>query len=182
MRIIGRECASCQAATKMGDADGCGACDLVICHDCLGDTARCPSCQRLFYDVRDESPKAELSAEGPRFAQGRQQALAVSFSLVGSVALQLLIGVLPGQAALVGLALLAFLSYQLLRGSPWSRWGLIVLVSYYGVFGLGAGMTADGGGWPIRAGLLGVYVLCVVVLAVSRPLAHYMRVARAKVT
>lgn len=187
MQIIGRECVSCRAAVvKMGDADGCGACDVVICHGCLGGTERCPSCQRRFDDVRDEGAKAELSAEGALFAQGRQQALAISFSLVGSVALLLLIGVLPARTALVGLGLLALLSYQLLRGSPWARWGLVILVSYHGIFGIGAeayrGIRTDGEGWWIRAGLFGVYLLCVVALATSRPLAHYMRVVRAKVT
>ena len=187
MQIIGRECGGCRAAiVKMGDADGCGACDLVLCRTCLGGTERCPSCQRRFDDVRDESAKATLMAEGARFAQGRQQALAISFSLVGSVALLLLIGALPAPTALVGLGVLALLSYQLLRGSPWSRWGLVILVSYYGVFGHGVQayhrMSDEAPRWPIHAGLLLVYALCVVVLVTSRPLAHYMRVARAKVT
>lgn len=184
VQIVGRECASChELVEKVGAGDGCGACDLVMCSGCLGGTDRCPSCQKFFDEVRDAGSRAEGRSGEARLLRGRQQAVAVSVSLIGSVGLMLVLGMLPARHALPEAIVLGLLSYQILRGAPWARWVLAALTAWL-TWGAAAiawqEVQSDRGGWVIGVGLALVYGWCTLVLVLSAPLANYMRVARTR--
>ncbi|MBZ0121816.1 MAG: hypothetical protein K8H88_32790, partial [Sandaracinaceae bacterium] len=128
MQIVGRECAACGSELrKLGEGDGCGACDVVLCKKCLQGTARCPSCQREIGLTRDHSPRAGASVE-PMVARGRSLVLAVVLGLAAAwVIVPAFSPITSVPRLLVQAFVLLALVYQLLRGRALARWVLALL-------------------------------------------------------
>jgi len=121
--------------------------------------------------------------EAPPPGRGRQQLVAVTVTLGGSI---VLVAALGGSslAAMVGqLFVIGLLTLQIFRGAPWARWVVVALAL---LVGAGNAVNAarlfgvDGSSWPINAGLAAVYAWCAFILAFSRPLASFVRQQRAK--
>ncbi len=178
MQIVGRQCESCGATVqRVGDGDGCGSCDVVVCAKCLQGTARCPSCQRAFDETRDVAARAK--DEGVE--RGRKQAVAIAVSVL--VALVIL-ALLTGQLLAVPLQVFVFgmLFMQLFRGRAWARWALVVLTGIVAVSHAGAAFGIVASGQPVLlSGAVAIsFAWSALILALSPPLARYLRAQRAK--
>lgn len=178
MQIAGRSCESCGATVQQaGDGDGCGSCDVVVCAACLEGAARCPRCQRPFDETRD----VPAHAEDQGVKRGRGQAVAVAFTVLGAL---VVLGMLSGQLAGLPIQLLVFglLLVQLFRGRAWARWGLVILTGIVALaHGAAAlGLTASGQPMMLSIAIALVFAWCAFVLALSPPLAGYLRAQRAK--
>lgn len=163
----------------MGEGDGCGSCDVVVCAKCLKGTARCPSCQRSFDETRDAAPRAERKGDAV-LDRGRRQAVAIAVTLVGAVVLAVILGS-PVGGAVMHLFLVALLLLQLFRGRAWARWilfGVAVLISVSNGYQGLAHLEAFGA-VPSLA-LAAIYAWCAAILAMSKPLDRFVRTQRLK--
>lgn len=183
MQIVGRECVACgRSVLEVGDADGCGPCDLVMCTDCLDGTARCPSCQEPFGEARGMEVVVELKAATTQLVRGRQQLIAVAVTLIGSILLVFAMGG-SGAGVVTQMVVVGLLTLQMFRGAPWARWGVVALSVLVGVLNLANALRllgVEGSSWPINLGLAVLYFWCAFILAFSPSVASFMRDRRVK--
>lgn len=175
MQVIGRLCEGCgDAVTKLGDGDGCGSCDVVICGKCLAGTKRCPSCQQPFSETREHAPRVERGSDA-RLDRGGRQARAIAISVLGAFVLHFLLGRMTASMLLLHGVVFGLLFLQLFRGRAWARWGLVVLTGL-NAFSHGAVLLESP---TFTTGALGlVFVWSAIVLAASEPLARFLREQR----
>lgn len=178
MQIVGRLCDGCgEAVTKLGGADGCGSCDVVLCAKCTKGTERCPSCQRLFDETRDLPPRLEREADAA-LERGRRQAIAIAVTIVGAVLVTMALGA-PITGGLMHLALAGLLLLQLFRGRGWARWILVGIAALTATGNAYQGLTHFGvGRWVPSLALALTYAFCAAVLVLSKPLDRYLRAQR----
>lgn len=179
MQLVGRLCEACgDSIVKLGDGDGCGACDVVVCSKCLEGTSRCPSCQRAFSETRDEAPRAEPRSDAAT-DRGRRQVMAVAVSLGGAVVLLASIGAAGGQGFVMHAMAIGLLLVQIFRGRGWARWFLVVLTAASGLSnGLQAVQRFGEDGSYVSLGLALVFLWSAGVLALSKPVARFLRAQR----
>jgi hypothetical protein len=133
-------------------------------------------------DGADEDPR-EPAPEDPTVARGRLQLVAVAVSLIGSVILVAALGASASGAAVVQLAVIGLLLFQVFRGRGWARWLLV------GLTGLGAAgnawqavrtFGAAGDPWLLSAGLAVIYGWCAAILAFGHALGRFLEARRAR--
>jgi hypothetical protein len=157
VQITYRMCAACdREITRVGDGDGCGACDLVLCRKCLQGTLRCPSCQRALADTRDLPAAAHVD---PVTSGGRKLVIAAVVLMIGIWAARLVVVSHPNIVRLlaevfVGIAL----AYQLFRGRVWARWVIVVSA-------LAGALLLGRLGWQARMDMPPIALACLLVIA-----------------
>jgi hypothetical protein len=184
VQSVERPCERCGEAVASegeGEGRGCESCDVVVCAACLKSGDRCPKCQRPLGEVGGEPPRVEEAVD-PRAERGRRQALAVAVSLVGAVLVVALLGGSPLGAVAIQLFALGLLLMQLFRGRPWARWALVAPTGLGALANAAAGVEHAGtdSPWMLSLGLAVIFGWSALVLAVSRPLASFLRGQRAR--
>ncbi len=173
MQPAERTCHACGSIIT-GGAATCTACELFVCASCMESTARCPKCEGQLLRPRGV-------ADATPMARGRRQAIAIAVTLLGSVVVVGLLGGTPVMGVVFQVAVLGLLVAQLFRGRAWARWVLVALV--------GLGAAANGyqavahfgeGPWGLSLALALAFGWCAIVLALSPPLARYLRAQRAR--
>jgi len=184
MQIVGRDCVACgRSVDKVGDADGCGPCDLVVCTDCLDGTSRCPSCHEPFQEARDLGVAVETRAARAHLARGRQQLIAVAVTLIGSIVLIFAMGGSTVGVLTIQLIVVSLLTLQMFCGAPWARFFVVAMTVLFGLGNLYNAVrlfSTEGSSWPINAGLSLLYLWCAFILFFSRPVGSFMRDQRVK--
>ena len=134
--------------------------------------------------AKEDQPE-ERSPEEIRLAKGRLQLIAVAVTLLGSLGLRVVLGIMPISGAAVWAAPFALLAFQMFRGRTWAKW---VTMALSALLGAGCAIVAAelfGGGpdseyWSINAALAVMYAWVVLVLWLSKPLAGFMHSQRAR--
>jgi hypothetical protein len=180
VQLVGRLCEACGATVaKLGDGDGCGSCDVVVCEKCLKGTTRCPRCQRPLAETRDEAPRAEARGDAVT-ERGRRQVTAVAVSLVGAVLLVGLLGSVPFGPMMIQLVVLGLLLMQVFRGRGWARWLLAVVSGVAAVGNAAAAISAlsTGSPLPLSLPLALVFAWSTGALVLSPSVSRFIRAAR----